>query len=86
MAEPQDAVMPVLMKIQKELSDFRRSCEAKMNGLSEKLLEQGEKLDNIESKLVYHLGITAGHVHDIQTVQLRLKTLEERLGALEKNS
>ena len=86
MAELQDAVMPVLIKIQKELSDFRRSSDAKMIGLSEKLLEQGEKLDDIESKLVYHLGITASHVHDIQSVQSRLKTLEKRIGELDKQS
>jgi hypothetical protein len=62
MADPDDAVMPVLQRIQKDIADFRKSSEAKANDTAAAVLAQGEKLDEIESLITYHLGLTSSRI------------------------
>ena len=84
MAEPEDAVMPILQKIQKELSDFRKASEAKANNMAETLLDQGKKLDEIESLLTYHLGLTTQHGFSIKNIEANIQAMELRLTDVEK--
>jgi hypothetical protein len=86
MADPDDAVMPVLQRIQKDIADFRKSSEAKANDTATAVLAQGEKLDEIESLITYHLGLTTQNIHDIKTFRAEFKDLKARVAALERRS
>lgn len=86
MPEPQDAVLPILKSIRKDISDFRRNADSKFADLAEKLIAQGEKLDTIEGHVTYHMGVTLQHRHEIESLEADIKDLKARVAALEGRS
>lgn len=77
MSEVVDLVMPVLQRIQQDMTDMRRGLEAKINDIAERQLEQGETLDEVKRYMAYHMGITFQHSADIADIKSRLSTLEK---------
>jgi Tfp pilus assembly protein PilO len=73
MAEPIDAVLPILRNMQSDLADVKRTQAA-----------HGEKLDSIEGYLTYSLGIQQRHVADIETIKEQIAEMKRRIAALEK--
>lgn len=66
MAEPTGAVLPILQKITKDLSEFRKSADtkftsldAKMNDLSEHVLDIKSDISEIRKDNVIHPGLTS---------------------------
>jgi hypothetical protein len=77
MSEVTDLVMPILQRIQQDLSDTRKGLEAKINDVSEKQLEQGETLEELKRYMTFHMGFTMRHASDIQDIKTRLTALEK---------
>ena len=90
MAEPTDAVLPILQKMQKDLSDFRRSndskfasLDAKVNDLSEHVLDIKNDISEIRKDNLVHLGLTAKHRLDFEELRDDMIDVKHRLDALE---
>jgi hypothetical protein len=64
MPEPNDAVLPILRRIQGDLTDTRRV----LGRHTEMLVSHGEKLEAIEGYLTYELGMSTRARADIQTI------------------
>ena len=79
MAEPTDAVLPILRRIQADIADSRRE-------LGETLADQGERLESIESYLTYELGLTTRAKADIKSFKAEMKAIKRRVAALERSS
>ncbi|MDR3373448.1 MAG: hypothetical protein P4L98_06945 [Ancalomicrobiaceae bacterium] len=77
MSEVVDLVMPVLQKMQQDISDMRRGLEAKINDIAERQVEQGETLDEMKRYMTFHMGITLQHSADIADIKGRLVSLEK---------
>jgi hypothetical protein len=78
MSEVTDLVMPVLQKIQQDMSDMRRGLEAKINDIAERQVEQGEALDDLKRYVTFHMGFTMQHASDISYIKTRLAAIEAR--------
>ena len=78
MAEPTDAVSPILRRIQHEVAETRREVSATRRQRA----EHGETLETIEGYLTYELTTRARA--DIQAIQVEMKDLKRRLSALER--
>ena len=86
MAEPQDAILPILKKIQRELSDFRLSSEAKINDIAEHLLDMKEDISTIQRDMLMHLGLTTRHRADFEDLREEVAEIKSRIAALEARS
>lgn len=85
MAEPQDAVIPILRNIQERISAFEKRTGANFTEIKEHVLDQGEKLEAVQGLMHYHLGITTEQQHQIATIQKQIKELQARVAALEES-
>jgi GTP cyclohydrolase III len=72
MAEPNDAVLRILQKIQATQSEH-----------SAKLNELGEKFDGLSGYITYQMGVTTRNGVDIEDIQKQIKDLSQRVTALE---
>ncbi len=79
MAEPTGAILPILQRIQADLRDLKRDQAAHR----EETHHNGESLEAIQRYFVYQLGMTTKNEADIETLQNQIKTMEERIAALE---
>jgi hypothetical protein len=77
MSEVTDLVLPILQKIQKDLSDTRTGLEAKINDIAERQLEQREMLEEMKGFMTFHMGITMQHMSDIADIKKRVTVLEK---------
>ena len=62
MAEPQDAVVPMLIKIQQDISAGRKdtkALQAKVNDIAETALEIREDIADTRRDMLMHLGMAA---------------------------
>lgn len=80
MAEPTDAVLPILRNIQSDLADVKRTQIRQGQVLD----GHTEKLDAIEGYLTFSLGIQQRHVADIETLKEQITEIRRRVSALEK--
>ena len=83
MAKPEDAVLPLLQNVQKELADLKRTfgeglarVEGKVDGLA-------ERLEAFEGYFTYEMGLTARNQSDIKRLQGEMRALKERVDSLE---
>jgi hypothetical protein len=83
MPEPTDAVLPILQRIQSDLSDARRSLEAKINNVAEMTLHNSEKLEAIEGYVTYQMGMTTQNQADVEALKKEIMGIKKRLDALE---
>jgi hypothetical protein len=79
MSEIKDMVMPLLQKMQMDMSGVR----ATLLDHSAKLNELNEKFDNLSGYITYQMGMTARNGVDIEDIQKQLKDLSTRVSALE---
>jgi outer membrane murein-binding lipoprotein Lpp len=89
MAEPKDAVMPVLRKIQDELAAIRKDNKAmrsRVDGISDAIGDLNDKFDDLDVRMTYHLGLTSQHKHDFKTINAKIKSLASRVSTLESKS
>ncbi|MBV8564452.1 MAG: hypothetical protein JO273_03240 [Methylobacteriaceae bacterium] len=75
MSEINDLVLPVLKKIQSDLSEVKID-----------LGEVKQKLDTVEGYVTYHMGITFQHKADLEAMQRDIADLKKRLAVVEMRS
>jgi predicted nucleic acid-binding Zn-ribbon protein len=82
MSEVKDLVMPMLKGIQAKLT----GVEAKLNDVAKTTLKTEQKVEDLEGLMTFHLGLTTGHKHDIQSLKAKIAAFEKRLAAVEARS
>jgi hypothetical protein len=73
MSEVTDLVLPILQRMQSEMSGLR----AKVDDIAERQLEQGEMLEEMKGYMTFHMGITMQHMSDLADIKKRLTVLEQ---------
>lgn len=93
MAEPQDAVLPILARIQSDLSDLWRDMasgfnrlETKVNVVAEAVAGLRVDVAEIRKETLLHLGLTARYRIDFEELKKDVKALKSRVAALESQS
>jgi hypothetical protein len=64
MAEPVDGIMPILRKIQEDISSVRkdtRALQAKVNDMAENILELKADMAEMKQVTLMHLALTTKH-------------------------
>jgi hypothetical protein len=84
MAEPQDAVMPILRKIQNDIAMGFNRVDAQMKEMNETLLDHGDRLRKIEANTAFHRGMTLQHQFELDTLRQDVDGLKSRLAVLEE--
>ena len=80
MAEPTDAIVPILQRIQTDVAETKRELARNTAVLT----KQGEKLEAIEGYLTYQLGITGRTVADVEALKTEIAAIKKRVDALER--
>ncbi|MBT9291468.1 hypothetical protein [Prosthecodimorpha staleyi] len=75
MSEVTDVVLPVLQKIQAEISSMRAS----LNEVRVTQVEQSEKLDDLSRYFTVMFGYVSRHEIDVDEIRKRLKAVEAKL-------
>ncbi len=86
MAEPTDAILPILQKIQDNISDMRKenvALRSKVDDVSDNVLSAVDKLEAFEGYMTYHMGLTMRHRADVEELQTQLAQAKERITTLE---
>lgn len=93
MAEPQDAVLPILAKIQDEIAKgFKRidnrfsALEAKVNDIAESVIDARGEIADVRRDMLMHLGLTTKHRADFEELREDVADLKSRIAALEARS
>ena len=93
MVEPQDAILPILVKIQDDMAkgferiDSRFSAlEAKVNDIAESLLDARTEIADTRRDMLMHLGLTTKHRADFEELREQVADLKTRIAALEARS
>ncbi len=75
-----DVVFPILEQIESDISELK----CKVNGLAAKLSRQTSRLDHVEHRLTYLMGITTRQRIDIMSVRSDITAIKARLDKLER--
>jgi polyhydroxyalkanoate synthesis regulator phasin len=84
--EPQDAIFPVLQKIQREQSELRKYIEGRLDEISEVLGDHGDRLRKIEANTAFHRGMTLQHQFELDTLRRDVDALKSRVAVLEEKT
>ena len=79
MPEPIDAIMPILQRIQADISAIR----GRLDDMGEQLFANTSKLEAIEGCMTYHMGLTSRQGSDIEHIQAEMKAIQTRIAAFE---
>ena len=66
MAEPTDAIMPILQRIQSDIADVKRDLGGKIDSVSGQVHEMTERMDAFEDYFTYTMGLTQQNKADIK--------------------
>jgi hypothetical protein len=83
MAEPEDAVVPILRNIQSRLGDMERNFGSRFDRLEGKVDGIAERTETIEDYMTYAMGIQSQHVADIGKLKEDIAEVKRRIKALE---
>jgi methyl-accepting chemotaxis protein len=80
MSEITDVVVPILQRIQAELSELKRKVE----GMETLVEAMSDRMDKIESYVTYSLGLISQNKADLDRQGRSLLEIARRVEALEK--
>ncbi len=86
MAETPDAVMPVLLKIQEELSAIRREQHASKErdvNMTDAIIETQTLVASMRRDNLQHLGLTTRHRMSAEALEDKVEILSARISSLE---
>ena len=89
MADPTDAILPVLKNIQDNLSGVRKEqqpAKERLNMISDAVHEVQDVVSEIRRDNLAHLGLTTKHRMDFENLQRDLADLKTRIAVLESRS
>jgi peptidoglycan hydrolase CwlO-like protein len=76
MPEPIDAIMPILHRIQADLSETKRELSGKIDALAANVTDLVERMDTFEDYFTYTMGLTSQNKADIARLSKELKALK----------
>lgn len=83
MPEPVDITVPLLQRLQGDLAEFRGEMRGEMRRIGERLEQNAEKLETIETHLTFGLGLIVQSAADVEALQNEMKDIKRRLEVLE---
>jgi hypothetical protein len=86
MAETPDAVMPVLRKVQDELSAIRREQQASKErdiNMGDAIMDTQSEISAMRRDSLMHLGLTTKHRLAAEVLEERVQDLSARVATLE---
>jgi outer membrane murein-binding lipoprotein Lpp len=89
MSVPEDAVLPVLKRIQEDVAAIRKEQKAakeRQIELTEAVLETRDTVSEVRKDNMLHLGLTTKHRLEFEELRDEMKTLQARVAALESRS
>jgi hypothetical protein len=89
MAEPTDAILPVLRSIQDNISDVRKEqqvAKERMIQITDVVLDTQDIVSEMRKDNLAHLGLTTRHRLDFETLQKDMAELKKRISILESRS
>jgi hypothetical protein len=89
MAEPTDAIMPILQRIQTDVGELKRDVgdlKRDVAALRKSFEAQNEKLREMNGYLSFNLGITSPHTFDIDELRKEGEAVKQRLRSLETHA
>ena len=82
MSEVTDLVMPILQRMQSDLADVKRDVASIKTTLS----HHTEKFEELEIYTAYETGLGTQNKADLLAIKKTIKSVEQRLNALETTS
>ena len=79
MAEPTDAIMPILQRIQSDIADVKRDLGGKIDSVSGQVHEITERMDAFEDYFTYTMGLTQQNKADIKRLSSQIKELQAKV-------
>lgn len=89
MAEPTDAILPVLKSIQDGIAEVRKeqqSAKERLIQITDVVLDVHDDVAEIRKDSLAHLGLTTRHRLDFESLQEELAELKTRISVLESRS
>jgi uncharacterized protein YpuA (DUF1002 family) len=89
MTKPDDAVLPILQKIQEEVAAVRkdqRKHTERLVDLTDAVMETQDVLGEMRKDSLIHLGLTTKHRLDVDHLRDEMKKLKDRVAVLEARS
>jgi polyhydroxyalkanoate synthesis regulator phasin len=89
MADPTDAILPLLKKIQNDLAAVRKEQQfAKERDvtITDAVLDSRNEIAAMRKDNLQHLGLTTRHRMDVDELRERVDVLVERVAALESRT
>ena len=89
MAEPRDAILPVLNRIQDEIAAVRKEQQAakeRLIAITDVVLTTQDEVAEIRKDNLRHLGLTTRHHLEFEDLLEEEKDLKARVAALEGRS
>jgi polyhydroxyalkanoate synthesis regulator phasin len=89
MADASDAILPVLKKIQDDLSAMRKEQQAAKERdivITDAVLDSRDEIAAMRKDNLQHLGLTTRHRMDVDELRKRVDILVERVAALESRA
>jgi hypothetical protein len=83
MPNTEDAVMPILRNIQKDLADLKRETKDGLTEVRSDIRELSERLDGFEGYFTYVMGLTSRNKFDIKQLQSEFRALKDGVDELE---
>lgn len=80
MVEPTDVILPILQRIQTDISALTRDLAS----LSRTVDSHTEKLDAIEGYLTYQLGIGSRTIADVEALKSDIREIKRRIEVVEQ--
>jgi septal ring factor EnvC (AmiA/AmiB activator) len=81
-SEVTDLILPVLQRMQSDIAEVKRDVAA----IKTTLTGHTEKLEELEIYVAYETGLGTQAKADLQAIKKTIKTVEQRLSALETSS
>jgi hypothetical protein len=89
MAEPTDAILPILKNIQDRILDVRKeqqSAKERLIVITDAVQEVQDVVTEIRGDNLAHLGLTTKHRMDFENLQRDMAELKSRIAVLESRS
>jgi hypothetical protein len=89
MAEPIDAILPVMRTIQDNIAEVRKEQQAakeRQIQITDVVLDTQDTVSEMRKDNLAHLGLTTRHRMDFENLQKDLAELKRRISVLESRS
>jgi archaellum component FlaC len=86
MSEIKDMVIPMLQKLQQDVSAGFKRVDGKVTNIAENIAEMKDELDAIKGYVTFQMGLTSQQQSNIDDLRKDIADLKRRISALEGRS